>query len=126
MAQVSSNSSAVASLVARDITKSFGPNLVLERVSFTVAPGDRVGIVAPNGTGKTTLLRILAGLDSPDSGSVSCIPPNATVGYLPQEPDRRPDETLHAFLARRTGVAVAEAELEASANRLATGAADPD
>jgi ATPase subunit of ABC transporter with duplicated ATPase domains len=126
MTHVSSNSSGVASLVARDVSKSFGPNLVLERVSCTVAPGDRVGVVAPNGTGKTTLLRILAGLDSPDSGSVACIPPNATVGYLPQEPDRRPDETLHAFLARRTGVAVAEAELEASANRLATGAAGAD
>jgi ATPase subunit of ABC transporter with duplicated ATPase domains len=99
---------------------------VLERVTVTVAPGDRIGVVAPNGTGKTTLLRILAGLDRPDSGSVSCIPPSATVGYLPQEPDRRPDETLHAFLARRTGVAVAEAQLELSANRLAAGDADAD
>jgi ATPase subunit of ABC transporter with duplicated ATPase domains len=121
MAHVSSNSSTVASLVARDVTKAYGPSTVLERVSFTVAPGDRIGVIAPNGTGKTTLLRILAGLESPDAGSVACVPPSATVGYLPQEPDRRADETLHAFLARRTGVAVAEAALEADAHGLAAG-----
>ena len=121
MAHVSSSSSRVASLVARDVSKSYGPNPVLERVSLTVAPGDRVGVIAPNGTGKTTLLRILAGLESPDAGTVACVPPNATVGYLPQEPDRRPDETLLAFLSRRTGVAVAEAALEADARGLAEG-----
>jgi ATPase subunit of ABC transporter with duplicated ATPase domains len=121
MTHASSNSSGLASLVAREVTKSYGPNPVLERVSLTVAPGDRIGVVAPNGTGKTTLLRILAGLESPDSGSVSCIPPSATVGYLPQEPDRRPDETLHGFLSRRTGVAAAEAALEAGAAALAVG-----
>jgi ATPase subunit of ABC transporter with duplicated ATPase domains len=121
MTHVSSNSSRVASLIARDVTKSYGPNPVLERVSVTVAPGDRIGVVAPNGTGKTTLLRILAGLEQPDTGSVTSSPPGATVGYLPQEPDRRPDETLHAFLARRTGVAEAEAALESGAERLADG-----
>jgi ATPase subunit of ABC transporter with duplicated ATPase domains len=126
MTHVSSNSSSVASLVARDVTKSYGPNLVLDRVSFTVAPGDRIGVVAPNGTGKTTLLHILAGLEAPDSGTVSCVPPGATVGYLPQEPDRRPDESLHAFLSRRTGVGAAEAALEAGASRLATGDAGAD
>ena len=126
MTHVSPNSSGVASLIARDVSKSYGPNPVLERVSVTVAPGDRIGVVAPNGTGKTTLLRILAGLEPPDSGSVGCIPPSATVGYLPQEPDRRADETLHAFLSRRTGVAAAEAALEAGADRLAEGGADAD
>jgi ATPase subunit of ABC transporter with duplicated ATPase domains len=126
MAHVSSSSSGVASLVARDITKSYGPNPVLERVSVTVAPRDRIGVIAPNGTGKTTLLRILAGLERPDAGTVACVPPGATVGYLPQEPDRRPDETLHAFLARRTGVAVAEAALEAGARNLTAGDARAD
>ena len=126
MAHVSSNSFRLASLVARDVTKSYGPNTVLERVSFTVAAGDRIGVIAPNGTGKTTLLRILAGLQPPDAGTVVCMPPSATVGYLPQEPDRRPDEALHTFLARRTGVAVAEAALEADARRFAAGEAGAD
>ena len=119
-------SSHLASLVARDVSKSYGPHPVLERVSVTVAPGDRIGVVAPNGTGKTTLLRILAGLEPPDSGTVTCVPPSATVGYLPQEPDRRADETLHGFLARRTGVAAAEAALEAAADGLATGGPGTD
>jgi ATPase subunit of ABC transporter with duplicated ATPase domains len=108
-----------ATLVARDVTKSFGPRLVLDAVSLTVAPGSRIGVVAPNGTGKSTLLRVLAGLEPPDRGSVTLAPPSATVGYLPQEPDRRPDETLRAFLARRTGVAAADAALVDASARLA-------
>ena len=123
MAHVTPN---LASLVARDVSKSYGPHVVLQRVSFTVAPGDRIGVVAPNGTGKSTLLRILAGLEAPDSGSVAAVPPSATVGYLPQEPERRADETVHAFLARRTGVAPAEAALELAAHALADGTSETD
>ena len=93
-----------ATLVAREVSKSFGPRVVLDAVSVTVPPGSRIGIVAPNGTGKSTLLRLLAGLDVPDRGTVSRLPPAATVGFLPQEPDRRVGETLRAFLGRRTGV----------------------
>ena len=55
--------------------------------------------------GKSTLLRILAGLEQPDEGAVERTPATLTVGYLPQEHDRRPGETLLAYLARRTGVA---------------------
>ena len=87
-------------LVARDITKSFGPHVVLDGVSFTVGPRSRVGVVAPNGTGKITLLRILAGIDAPDSGTRDAARrPTATVGYLPQEPERRAGETVRAYLA---------------------------
>ena len=75
-------------------------------------PRSRIGVVAPNGTGKSTLLRILAGLDAPDSGRVTRTPPTATVGYLPQEPERRAGETVRAYLARRTGVAAAERALD--------------
>lgn len=64
-----------ASLVARDITKSFGPRVVLDRVSVTVGPQHRIGVVAPNGTGKSTLLKILAGIDAPDAGRVTRTPP---------------------------------------------------
>ena len=110
-----------ATLVARELTKSFGPHLVLDRVSFTVVPGARVGIVAPNGTGKTTLLRLLAGLERPDSGTVERLPRRATVGSLAQEPERRPDETLRAFLGRRTGVRAADIELDLASLALADG-----
>ena len=74
----------------------------------------------PNGTGKTTLLRVLAGLQLPDRGSVNLAPPTATVGYLPQEPERRAGETVRAFFARRTGVTAAAAELEAATVTIAT------
>jgi ATPase subunit of ABC transporter with duplicated ATPase domains len=112
-------SSSFASLVARDLTKSFGPRIVLDRVSCTIGPLHRVGVVAPNGTGKSTLLKILAGLDAPDSGTVTLNPPSATVGYLPQEPERRAGETVRAYLARRTGVTAAERALDAAATGLA-------
>jgi ATPase subunit of ABC transporter with duplicated ATPase domains len=67
------------------------------------------------------LLRILSGADVPDTGTVSRTPPGATVGYLPQEADRRAGETLRAFLARRTGVAAANDALETAAGALASG-----
>jgi ATPase subunit of ABC transporter with duplicated ATPase domains len=115
-----------ATLVARDVSKSFGPRVVLDRVSLTVPPRSRIGIVAPNGTGKSTLLRVLAGIDLPDGGSVARLPPVATVGFLPQEPDRRAGETLRGFLARRTGVTEAHAAFEATTEALSTGAPGAD
>ncbi len=99
------------SLVARDLRKTRAGVTVLEAVDVAVGPRTRLGVVGPNGVGKTTLLRLLAGLDRPDRGSIVAAPPSLRVGYLPQEPERSL-ETLTAFLARRTGVAAAEAELE--------------
>jgi len=92
---------------------------VLDHVSCTVGPLHRIGVVAPNGTGKSTLLRILAGLDTPDSGTVTRTPLTATVGYLPQEPERRAGETVRAYLARRTGVAAADELLTRASSALA-------
>jgi ATPase subunit of ABC transporter with duplicated ATPase domains len=116
-------SAPITSLVARDLTLAFGGHTVLDGVTLTVDSNTRVGIVGPNGTGKTTLLRILAGLLPPDRGSVRLSPAAAAVAYLPQEPDRRADETLVGFLARRTGVVAATAELDAATAALA---ADPE
>jgi ATPase subunit of ABC transporter with duplicated ATPase domains len=104
------------SLSAHDISKSFAAVQVLDRVSLVVSPGDRIGVVGPNGIGKSTLLRVLAGVDSPDGGRVVR---SGAVGYLPQEPEPRPGETVAGYLARRTGVAAAEAEMDALAARLA-------
>jgi ATPase subunit of ABC transporter with duplicated ATPase domains len=102
-------------LVARAVSKSYAAVDVLHDVSLTVAPGDRVGIVGPNGIGKSTLLRVLAGLEPPDRGEVLA---GGAVGYLPQEPEARPGETVRDYLARRTGVGAAERRMDELAARL--------
>jgi ATPase subunit of ABC transporter with duplicated ATPase domains len=94
------------------VGRSFGAQTVLHRVDLTLGPRARLGLVGPNGAGKSTLLRIAAGLEEPDEGRVERTPPTLTVGYLPQEHDRVPGETLLSSLARRTGVSAAKAELE--------------
>ncbi len=99
-------------LSAKGVTVSLGGRLVLNEVSVSVAAGDRLGVVGPNGIGKTTLLRALAGEVRLDSGVVERAPASLTVGFLPQETDARGDETLREYLARRTGVAGASAELD--------------
>jgi ATPase subunit of ABC transporter with duplicated ATPase domains len=106
-------------LAAANITKSHGAQLVLSGVSLVVRPGARIGLVGPNGVGKSTLLRILAGLEEPDAGTVRRSPPGLAVGYLPQEADAEPGESLIGYLGRRAGVAAAEAELDLLTGRLA-------
>jgi ATPase subunit of ABC transporter with duplicated ATPase domains len=101
---------AVAQLRARSVSKSLGPHLVLRDVSVTIAPRIRIGLLGPNGVGKSTLLRVLAGIEPPDSGSVERSPADAVVGHLTQEHDSAQGETLLAMLERRTGVAAARAE----------------
>jgi ATPase subunit of ABC transporter with duplicated ATPase domains len=72
-------------LAARTIGKSYGETVVLDGLSLSVTPSSRVGVVGPNGIGKSTLLRLLAGVEEPDSGSVSREPPGLSVAYLVQE-----------------------------------------
>jgi ATPase subunit of ABC transporter with duplicated ATPase domains len=114
-------SPSLASLRTRALTVAVGPRLLLGDVDLTVAPGTRLGLVGPNGSGKSTLLQVLAGLRAPDAGQVRLLPATATVGYLPQEPDARPDETVAAALARRTGVAAATRRLDQATEALAAG-----
>jgi ATPase subunit of ABC transporter with duplicated ATPase domains len=97
------------------VVRSYGARTVLDRVDLTIGPRARLGLVGPNGAGKSTLLRLAAGLDEPDEGRVERTPATVAVGYLPQETDARPGETLLGYLARRTGVADAEADVAAHA-----------
>jgi ATPase subunit of ABC transporter with duplicated ATPase domains len=94
------------------VVKSYGAHSVLDRVDLSLGARARLGLVGPNGAGKSTLLRLLAGVEEPDDGRVERTPATLTVGYLPQEHDARAGETLLAFLARRTGVVAAEADVE--------------
>ena len=112
-----------ATLIARDLAAGHGARSLFDSLDLTVAPGDVVGLVGANGAGKSSLLRLLAGLDAPAEGSVTLSPAAASVGHLPQEPERRAGETVRAYLARRTGVAVAQHTLDDSADALAAGAA---
>ena len=92
---------------------------LLDGVDVAVGPRTRLGVVGPNGVGKTTLLRLLAGLDQPDRGGVTTTPPELRVGYLAQEPERSETETVLEALGRRTGVTAAEWTLESAAVDLA-------
>ena len=109
-----------ATLRAVGITHSLGGRLVLDDVSVTVGPGVRLGVVGPNGVGKSTLLRILAGLWRPDAGEVE-VSAGGVVGYLAQELERRGDEPVADHLRRVTGVAAAEHDFQAAAEQLADG-----
>jgi ATPase subunit of ABC transporter with duplicated ATPase domains len=117
---------AAAPLRARDLTVVRGPLTVLDGVDLVVPSGERVGVVGPNGVGKTTLLRALAGDVPLERGRVTRTPPTATVGYLPQEPSRSATETVRDYLARRTGVTAATAELDAATAALAEHHAGAD
>jgi ATPase subunit of ABC transporter with duplicated ATPase domains len=110
-----------AVLKATDLAAGHGARALFSGLDLVVGPGDVVGLVGANGAGKSTLLRLLAGELDPEQGTVSISPPDATVGHLPQEPQRRPDETVAAFLARRTGVAQAQLAMDEAAAALSTG-----
>ena len=111
-------------MTASGVAAGHGERILFSDVDLIVAPGDVVGLVGVNGAGKSTLLQILAGLRRPDAGSVRVSPPDAIVGYLPQERTGRSDgagaaETVAEFIARRTGVAAAQQELDAAGEALA-------
>jgi ATPase subunit of ABC transporter with duplicated ATPase domains len=119
-----SSHATTAVLAAREVTHDRGGRTVLRDVTFKVGPHDRVGVIGPNGVGKSTLLQILVGQLAPESGAVTLDPPRATVGYLAQEHERSADETVREALARQTGVALAESELIEAANALASSTRD--
>ena len=106
-------------LHASRVGRHHGGQTVLAEVSLSVDRSSRIGIVGPNGVGKSTLLRILAGEEQPDTGSVRRAPASTTVGMLPPAPDARPGETLREYLARRTGVTAAEQRLARATEALA-------
>ena len=110
-----------ATLVATDLSAGHGARQLFTGLDLVVAPGDVVGLVGANGAGKSTLLRLLAGLDDAEGGEVRLTPAHAQVGYLPQEADRRPGESVEAFLARRTGVSDAQRRLDVATQALSDG-----
>ncbi|MGI8720896.1 MAG: ATP-binding cassette domain-containing protein [Geodermatophilaceae bacterium] len=141
-----------ATLRVSGLSGTYGARTLFSGLDLVIRPGDVLGLIGANGSGKTTLLRLLAAAGSQPSpdlqtvsgtsasaavyessagdgqvtteGSVSLIPSDATIGYLPQEADRLPGETMRDFLARRTGVAEAERQMNTAAAALAVGGGD--
>jgi ATPase subunit of ABC transporter with duplicated ATPase domains len=111
-----------ASLVAKGLAGGHGHRTLFDDLDLTVAPGDVVGVVGVNGAGKSTLLRLLAGVDEPQAGAITLSPGDAFVGWLPQEHERVPGETVAGYIGRRTGSTQATAEMDAAAAALG----DPD
>ncbi len=86
-------SSQLPYLDVQHLTKSFGAHILFEDISFSVAEGQKVGLVARNGTGKSTLLSILTGIEGYDSGSI-IFKRDLRIGYLEQTPKFCPEDTV--------------------------------
>ncbi len=104
-----------ATLVARNLSGGYAHRILFSGLSLTVAPGDVVGVVGANGAGKSTLLALLAGAAPPFEGTVERHPTDAFVGWMPQEHERVPGESVAEYIARRTGATEATAAMEAAA-----------
>lgn len=103
---------------AEGIHKAYGPDVVIDDASFVLERGQKVGLVGYNGTGKSTLLRILAGVEEPDGGEVRTRR-GVTIGYMPQDTSLVSDETVYDYVRRVSGIAELEAHLGESADAAA-------
>ena len=95
-------------LTADNITKAYGERRLLDGASFFLQEGEKVGIIGINGTGKSTLLKILTGMEEPDEGKVIRAQ-GMVVRFLPQHPSFRPEDTLIEALLRENGKTEEEA-----------------
>jgi ATP-binding cassette subfamily F protein 3 len=90
-------------LTIHQISKSYSIHQILSDISFSLNRGDRAGLIGPNGCGKTTLLRILADLEKPDSGVITKSPPNLKIGYLAQGLELDERLTIEDLILERIG-----------------------
>ena len=81
-------------LQAERLHKSYGPHPLFEDLHIHILEGEKSALIAPNGSGKSSLLHILAGAEPPESGGSVFLHPGTTIGYLPQEPVFNPQHTL--------------------------------
>src|SRR3990172_1211351 len=101
-------------VTASGLSLAHGPKVLFQDAAFTIAPRDRIGLIGANGTGKSSLLKILAGEASPDSGALAWRR-GARAGYLPQDVAALPDGPLvEVVLASVPGRGAVEARLPAT------------
>ena len=81
-------------LQIENISKSYGPKVLFQHIDFNINEGDKVALIAPNGTGKTSLLRILAGKDSSDSGGKVLFLKDIRIAFLEQEYAYDPEKSV--------------------------------
>lgn len=103
-------------LTVHNLSKAYGLNPLFKNVTFSVNAGDRVGLIGPNGCGKSALLRLIIGQEQPDSGAVAFTPSNLRVGYLAQGFLPNENQTLGDLLHETVGN---PDELEAELGQLA-------
>jgi ATP-binding cassette, subfamily F, member 3 len=116
----------MSQVIGENVNHVFGDRQVLRNVSFYLGESDRVGLVGPNGEGKTTLLKLIGGMLEPTSGHVHRAK-GLRIGYLPQEPPALPDVTIHgACLDAFADVRRMETDLHTLADRMATAGDDPE
>lgn len=100
-----------------DVTIFYSEKMLMNNVTLTISDGDRIGVVGKNGSGKSTFLRLLAGVEKPDEGSIS-VQRNMSIAYLPQTPQLREDATITEaalqYLPARPGEDTSAAAYEAS------------
>ncbi len=87
-------------LQIENISKSYGPKVLFEHIGFNINEGDKIALIAPNGTGKTSLLRILAGKDSSDSGGKILFLKDIRIAFLEQEYEYDPESTVWEQILR--------------------------
>ena len=81
-------------LQIENISKSYGPKVLFEKIGFNINEGDKIALIAPNGTGKTSLMRILAGKDKSDSGGKIMFLKDIKIAFLEQEYDFEPERSI--------------------------------
>ena len=81
-------------LQIENISKSYGPKVLFEKIGFNINEGDKIALIAPNGTGKTSLMRILAGKDKSDSGGKIMFLKDIKIAFLEQEYDFEPEKSI--------------------------------
>ena len=110
-------------LAAENISKSYGERALLSDVTLQINQGDKIGLIGVNGTGKSTLLRLLAGEEAPDGGSIFC-QPGHRAAYLPQNPVFAPEDTVLEHVLRGAGRDVQEESYRAKAILTKLGVTD--